>query len=64
MKLDDFLIQLVKYCSTKSTPTPTPTSTPTVATSPIEPTNTSAIPVETSQNTTQKTVDVKIAGFA
>jgi plastocyanin len=35
--------------STKNTPTPTPTSTPNVA---------------TSQNTTQKIVDVKIAGFA
>lgn len=50
--------------STKNTPTPTPTSTPTVATSPIEPTNTSATPVGTSQNTTQKTVGVNIAGFA
>jgi amicyanin len=47
-----------------STQTSTPAPTPTVSTSPIEPTNASTTQIENPQNTTPKTVEVNIAGFA
>jgi plastocyanin len=52
--------------STNNSPTQTPTQTPTANLSPshIEPTYTTATPVEISQNTTPKTVEVNISGFA
>jgi plastocyanin len=52
--------------STSNTPTqaPAPSPTATVTASPIESTNTSTTPVDTSQNTAPKIVDVNISGFA